>query len=159
MSRLLQACATLGITDKSHIAYVLASAQWESRMGEAMVEFASGSAYEGRADLCNTQPGDGARYKGRGHVQITGRCNYQQYTNLLGIDLITHPERAADPATAARICADGMANGRFTGRRLNQFGVDGAYDFANARQIVNGHDHAAAIAAIAHRYRAAMNRP
>jgi hypothetical protein len=52
-----------------------------------------------------------------------------------------------------------MAQGRFTGRRLSQFGADGAYDFARARQIVLGHDHAAAIAAIALRYRAAMNRP
>jgi hypothetical protein len=159
IARLLQACAAQGITDKSHIAYVLASAHWESRMGEAMTEFASGAAYEGRKDLGNTQPGDGVRFKGRGYVQITGRLNYQQYTDLLGVDLIEHPERAADPAIAARICTDGMANGRFTGRRLGQFGTDGSYDFGHARQIVNGHDHAAAIAEIGHRYRAAMNRP
>jgi predicted chitinase len=92
-------------------------------------------------------------------VQITGRLNYQQFADLLGVDLIAHPERATDPAIAARICTDGMANGRFTGRRLDQFGTDGSYNFGHARQIVNGHDHAAAIAEIAHRYRAAMNRP
>ena len=159
LSRLLQACAAQGITDRSHVAYVLASAHWESRMGEAMTEFASGAAYEGRQDLGNTQPGDGVRFKGRGYVQITGRLNYQRYAGLLGVDLTAHPERAADPEVAARICADSMANGRFTGRRLSQFGADGAYDFARARQIVNGHDHAAGIAAIALRYRAAMNRP
>ena len=64
------------------------------------VEYASGQAYESRADLGNTQPGDGPRYKGRGLIQLTGRSNYQTYGAKLDIDLINKPELAAEPKIA-----------------------------------------------------------
>jgi hypothetical protein len=157
--RLLQACQSAGITDKSQVAYVLATAHWESGMGKNMHEFASGAAYEGRTDLGNTHTGDGKKYKGRGYVQITGRTNYTNYAARTGEDLVNDPDRAADPDVAKRITVDGMLNGRFTGRQLSGFGTDPNYDFFNARTIINGHDKAATIEALARSYRAAMNRP
>ena len=55
------------------------------------------------ADLGNTEPGDGQRFKGRGPIQITGRANYQRFGELLALDLLTDPARAALPEVAFRI--------------------------------------------------------
>jgi predicted chitinase len=55
--------------------------------------------------LGNTEAGDGKRFKGRGPIQITGRANYRRFGDLLGIDLVADPARAAQPDTAFRVSA------------------------------------------------------
>lgn len=55
--------------------------------------------------LGNTQSGDGKRFKGRGPIQLTGRANYRRFGDLLGVDLVAEPERAAQPDVAFRIAA------------------------------------------------------
>jgi putative chitinase len=56
-------------------------------------ELASGTAYEGRKDLGNIQPGDGVKFKGRGLIQITGRLNYTALGKAFQADLVGHPEQ------------------------------------------------------------------
>ena len=53
--------------------------------------------------LGNKHAGDGARYHGRGFVQLTGRDNYRMAGDALGIDLLNHPELAEKPEIAAKI--------------------------------------------------------
>jgi hypothetical protein len=89
--------------------------------------------YDGRTDLGNTQPGDGARYKGRGYVQLTGRSNYGKIGNQLGVDLEGHPDLACDPATA------GLILGRFLKNAEARIRGDLARsDLPDARKAVNG---------------------
>ena len=53
--------------------------------------------------LGNVEVGDGKLFKGRGPIQITGRANYKRFGDLLGIDLVSDPARAARPELAFRI--------------------------------------------------------
>lgn len=127
-------------------AYILATAYHESDRFRTMEEYASGAAYEGRTTLGNTQPGDGVRFKGRGFVQITGRRNYTDWANRLGVDLVGNPALAARIDHATTILIDGMMLGTFTGRKLPDYVIGTKKDFVNARRVVNGTDRAGLIA-------------
>jgi hypothetical protein len=152
----LNQCLADGIIDRAQLAYVFATAQHESHWGRFMLELSDGSQYEGRADLGNTRPGDGPRFKGRGFVQITGRLNYTKWARKLGIDLVSFPEKAAIPEVAAIIISRGMRDGSFTGLKLSDFIAGSRIDFVNARRIVNGLDRANDIAEIARDYHKAL---
>ena len=87
--------------------------------------------YEGRADLGNTAPGDGARFKGRGLIQITGRVNYQKVSDALATDFIGNPEQLAEPDMAVR-----SAMWFWQNHGLNQLADTG--NFERITKIING---------------------
>ena len=66
--------------------------QWFAELGGAQYL----SRYDGRKDLGNTSPGDGARYKGRGLIHLTGRANYADIGARMGVDLVKYPQLLED---------------------------------------------------------------
>jgi predicted chitinase len=53
--------------------------------------------------LGNKVKGDGARYKGRGYIQLTGRYNYKKAGEALGLPLEAKPELVEKPDVAAKV--------------------------------------------------------
>lgn len=112
--RIVEQLGHCGITDRlTQIAVIATIAVEVGARFEPIPEYADGTAYEGRADLGNTQPGDGPRYKGRGFLQITGRANYRTYGRKVddlwqaggAINLEANPDQALDPDIAAAVLA------------------------------------------------------
>ncbi|MFY0752367.1 glycoside hydrolase family 19 protein [Pseudomonas sp. NFX5] len=98
-----------GIVTKLRIAAFIAQVGHESGQLRYVREIwgptAQQAGYEGRADLGNTVPGDGSKYRGRGLIQITGRANHAACGEALGVDLISNPELLEQPQYAAMSAA------------------------------------------------------
>lgn len=81
------------------------------KQGKASVEAAMAQGPEAVAELMyggrmgNTEKGDAYKFRGRGHIQLTGKDNYAAAGKDLGLDLVNSPELAADPENAAKIAA------------------------------------------------------
>ena len=107
--------------------------------------------------LGNTRQDDGDRFHGRGFVQLTGRHNYTDWGNRLGLDLVGNPKLAKDLGVATKILVDGAILGTFTGRKLESYFNATTADWINARRIINRLDKAANIAAYAKQFYAAIS--
>jgi tetratricopeptide (TPR) repeat protein/energy-coupling factor transporter ATP-binding protein EcfA2 len=121
---ILQSLREEGLVDKNIILVVLATIRVEVPSFKPMSEFQSpfntvqGGPPFGRYDppgeiakiMGNTQPGDGARFKGRGYLLISGRRNYKRYGEGVGLggQLLDDPDLASKPDVAARILAHAM---------------------------------------------------
>ncbi|MBL8559628.1 MAG: DUF3380 domain-containing protein [Hyphomonadaceae bacterium] len=89
-----------GVTTPLRVAHFLAQAAQES--GFRRLDNGGGESLQARADLGNTQPGDGARYRKRGIFDIVGRNAYRDYGRALGIDLEGNPDLLATPDVAVQ---------------------------------------------------------
>lgn len=77
--------------------------QYAGNPNNSLPEFLYGYNTAKGKGLGNTQPGDGAKYIGRGFIQLTGRSNYTRYGQLSGYDLVNNPGLLADPTVAAEV--------------------------------------------------------
>jgi putative chitinase len=89
--------------------------------------------YDNRHDLGNQGKPDGASFRGRGFVQLTGRANYTLFAHATGHDLVNEPALACDPAIAAELLARFLANKQTAIRQALAAG-----NLAQARRLVNG---------------------
>lgn len=147
--------ATLG--SRRQVAYALATTHHETDFTFLPIIERGTRAYFNRYDtgtsigkvLGNTVAGDGYRFRGRGYVQLTGRANYQFWSDRLKLNLIDDPDKALDPAISYRILAEGMRIGAFTGRKIGEYLSDEKADYIRARKVINRLDRAARIATYA----------
>jgi hypothetical protein len=90
-------------------------------------------------NLGNLNPGDGVKYHGRGLIQLTGRLNYQREGKMIGVDLVSDPDKAKDPHNAAALfvsfffdhkIADAASSGNWVQvRKIVNGGQNGLQDF------------------------------
>ena len=127
-------CPQHGIDSYLRVCAFLATGGVESDYFQTCTEYASGTDYEGRKDLGNTQRGDGAKFKGRGFFQTTGRSNYNRLNQTigkkLGIDFLKNPEKLTDINIAVE-----SACIFWTENNLSKYADTG--DFKNVSSIVN----------------------
>lgn len=122
------------LRDLRQLAYILATAMWETASTMRPITEYGGDAYLRAKKYWP--------FVGRGYVQLTWDYNYAKY----GIK--DNPEKALDPEFASFVIVDGMKNGTFTGKYLELYfneKFDSPYE---ARRIVNGLDKATEIASI-----------
>jgi putative chitinase len=94
--------------------------------------------YDRRSDIGNSRPGDGALYRGRGFIQLTGKANYLEHGRAIGLGdaLLRDPEKANEPLVAARLLSSFIKARERPIKVALQQG-----DLAHARRLVNGGNH------------------
>ncbi len=139
----LDALVSASMPDKTMVLMAISTIRAETELFEPISEGPSRfntspsgqpfDLYDHRKDLGNMGRPDGANFRGRGFVQLTGRANYARYGTEIGTDLIANPELANEPSIAAELLA------RFLRDRENSIREAlSSNDLATARRLVNG---------------------
>ncbi len=144
----LKALLESELADKSMVLMALGTIRAETASFQPIDEFVSTfntspggqpfDKYDNRHDLGNQGRPDGALFKGRGFVQLTGRANYQRIGAAIsmGDQLVQNPDLANDPEIAAKLLAAFLKSNDDRIRDALQ-----ADDLATARKLVNGGSH------------------
>ncbi|GAC1424012.1 MAG: hypothetical protein NVSMB62_20690 [Acidobacteriaceae bacterium] len=143
LPHILDALTAAGLTDTPMLLAALGTIRAEAESFQPLTEAVSPfntsahghpfDLYDHRADLGNQGVPDGARFCGRGFVQLTGRANYAHYASLTNLPLLAQPELACEPGPAATLLARFLADRAPNVRRALAAG-----DLAHARRLVNG---------------------
>jgi putative chitinase len=112
---------------------------WPSRFPDAATankyannpEAIANKVYGGRANLGNSQDGDGWKFHGRGLIQLTGRANYTVCGDALGQPFSEHPELLLEPEWAC------MSAGWFFNKK-NLNSLADIEDWKTITQRING---------------------
>ncbi len=148
LPHVLDGLAGAGLADRSMLLMALATIRAETEGFVPIDEFRSPfntsrtpfDKYEPGTSagkkLKNTQPGDGARFKGRGFIQLTGRDNYGRVGSQLHLDLLANPGLANEPTIAGKILAQFLLNNEGPIREALRH-----RDLQTARVLVNGGHH------------------
>jgi len=139
----LQALVTASLDDKDMVLMALGTIRAETESFEPISEGQSQfntspggqpfDLYDNRKDLGNQGPPDGANFRGRGFVQLTGRANYTHYAQEIGQDLVNNPGLANQPDIASALLARFLADRESAIRTALAESNLGA-----ARRLVNG---------------------
>ncbi len=144
----LGALKTAKLADKPMVLMALATIRAETESFQPISEFRSRyntspggkpfDLYDHRADLGNRGPSDGADFRGRGFIQLTGRHNYQIHGKAIGLGskLVKDPKLANDPKIAARLLASFLGAKELQIKRELVIG-----NLRGARRLVNGGSH------------------
>jgi putative chitinase len=148
LPHVLAALTAASLTDKPMLLAALATIRAEAESFLPLTEAESPyntspggppfDRYDSRKDLGNQGPPDGALFRGRGFVQLTGRANYAHYAQVINQPLLTNPSLAATPAIAAQLLARFLADKQSLIRRALAVPPPAGPDLAAARRLVNG---------------------
>lgn len=149
LPNVIDALIAQGLENRPMVLVAIATIRTESAGFVPISEFKSdlntapggppfGKYEEPHRKLGNVKPGDGALFRGRGFIQLTGRANYQKFGPLLKppIDLLQFPERANESRVAADLLCLFLKNREGRIKAALRAG-----DFAEARSLVNGGVH------------------
>ena len=144
----LDALQAAALGDKNMVLMALATIRAETGNFTPLSEFQSKfntapggppfGLYDNRKDLGNQGPPDGANFKGRGYIQLTGRSNYQVHGAAIGLgnQLVTNPALANQPDIAAKLLASFLKS-----KEARIRSALAQNDLRTARKLVNGGSH------------------